>query len=111
MTGYILPNANNRIRSYKRPHRTLPYFTLDAGINRPILVRARQVHDATAATRTHHYYLHGYNGILRYSFEFIIDQTHDNKIRAPVIRGCLNLCIQVTSTAQPLPTSASRRHP
>lgn len=93
MTGYILPNLDNMVRGYERPPQILHYFTLDAGINRPILGRAHQEQGLIAATGIHHYFLHGYIGNLRYSFEFIIDQTRYNRIRALVIHGRLNLCI------------------
>ena len=45
---------------------------------------------------TYNFYLHGYIGDLRYSLEFIVDQTRDNKIRASIMRGRLNICIQAT---------------
>lgn len=104
MMGYILPNPNNMVHSYERPPRTLYYFTLDAGINRHILVRARQEHRTTTTSGHTIFYLHGYIGNLRYSFEFIIDQTRDNKIQASIICGRLNIYIQTTSTARPPPT-------
>jgi hypothetical protein len=68
-----------------------------------MLMAARQATGPLGGLERYNYYFYGYIGNLLYCFEFAIDHTRDNMIRADPVHGRLLVRVEAISLAQPLP--------